>query len=169
MVHTRDVPQRPDVTEPPVSDDELATVMAAARAMVGVAAAALSQVTGKVTPQQLRVLVLASSRSPVNLAAVAADLDVHPSNATRTVDRLVDAGLLNRRPSRVDRRQVVLTLTPKGRTLVRSVMRHRERAVLALLGKVPEEDRRAVVAGLGALVAAAGEPITLDFWPEASR
>jgi len=141
--------------------------MAAARAMVGVAAAALSQVTGKVTPQQLRVLVLASTRSPVNLAAVAADLDVHPSNATRTVDRLVDAGLLNRRPSRVDRRQVVLTLSPRGRTLVRSVMRHRERALLDLLRKVPEGQRLALVRSLGSLAEAAGEPVSHELWPEA--
>ncbi|MGI8721983.1 MAG: MarR family transcriptional regulator [Geodermatophilaceae bacterium] len=50
---------------------------------------------------------------------------VHASNATRTVDRLVVAGLIDRRDSPADRRQLELTLTSKGRDLVESVMSHR--------------------------------------------
>jgi DNA-binding MarR family transcriptional regulator len=38
----------------------------------------------------------------------------HPS---RLVDRLVEAGLVERRPAEDDRRRIVLTLTPEGRKL----------------------------------------------------
>jgi len=74
---------------------------------------------------QLRVLVLASMQGALNLGAVAEALGVHASNATRTVDRLVVAGLLDRRDSPADRRQLELRLTSKGRDLVESVMSHR--------------------------------------------
>ena len=80
--------------------------------------ALLAQVSDVVTPQQLRVLVLAAGQPGLNLSAVAADLDVHPSNASRVVDRLVDAGLLVRAEAPDDRRHVRLALSPSGRTLL---------------------------------------------------
>ena len=50
-----------------------------------------------VTLPQLRVLVLTCDRGALSMGEVAQLLDVHPSNATRLVDRLVQAGLLDRR------------------------------------------------------------------------
>src|SRR4051794_22456310 len=95
-------------------DRDLDVLMRAARMLVSIAAASLAQVEGVVTTPQLRVLVLAGTRPDLNVSAVAADLDVHPSNATRTVDRLVESGLLERSESAVDRRHVRLRLTPAG-------------------------------------------------------
>ena len=49
-----------------------------------------------------------------NLGGLAAALDVAPSTATRMVDRLVDAGLVYRTIPAGDRREISLTLTPRG-------------------------------------------------------
>ena len=91
--------------------------MRASRALVGIAAASIAEVDGTVTVPQLRVLVIIDTRGPQNLAAVAAALEVNPSNASRTCDRLIAAGLLHRREATDDRRNVTLTLTPKGKDL----------------------------------------------------
>jgi len=45
-----------------------------------------------------------ASRGPLNLRSVADGLGVHPSNTTRTCDRLVATGLLTRRDDPADRR-----------------------------------------------------------------
>jgi MarR family transcriptional regulator, transcriptional regulator for hemolysin len=42
---------------------------------------------------------------------------------TASLDQLVEAGLVSRRTSEEDRRQVVLSVTPKGRRLIESVWR----------------------------------------------
>jgi DNA-binding MarR family transcriptional regulator len=47
----------------------------------------------------------------------------HPS---RLVDRLVDAGLVERRPAEDDRRKIVLSLTAEGRRLERRAQKARE-------------------------------------------
>ncbi|HKV22888.1 MAG TPA: MarR family transcriptional regulator [Mycobacterium sp.] len=50
----------------------------------------------------------------MNLAAVADDLNVNPSNASRTCDKLIRAGLLDRDVSELDRRHIDLSLTAAG-------------------------------------------------------
>lgn len=85
--------------------------MRASRALVGIAAASIAEVDNFVTVPQLRVLVFIDTRGPQNLAAVAAALEVNPSNASRTCDRLIKSRLLHRREAPDDRRHVTLTLT----------------------------------------------------------
>lgn len=132
-------------------------MMAAARVLVGVIAQSVAQVEDEVTLPQLRVLVLAATRGPLSSSAVAQALGVHASNASRTVDRLVAAGLLARRESAGDRRYVELTLTPQGRRVVRTVMTSRRRAVERVLTSMPVTRRRALAPVLRAFAAAAGE------------
>ena len=97
-------------------------MLAASRVLVGVAARSLAAVEDTVTLTQFRALVIIASRGPLHLAALAEDMGVHPSNATRACDRLVAAGLLDRRDNPADRRHLLLTLTPAGRELVDGVM-----------------------------------------------
>jgi len=72
-------------------NDDVEAVMAAARVLVAVSAQSVTAVEDIVTLPQLRVLVMVASRTAPNLNAVANGMGVHPSNATRTVDRLVSA------------------------------------------------------------------------------
>ena len=65
--------------------------MDAAGVLIGLAAQSLAEAEVSITVPQLRVLVTVSRNGPLNLNAVAAMLGVHPSNATRTCQRLVEA------------------------------------------------------------------------------
>lgn len=150
------------------SDDGLVTqvdaTMRAARVLAGVVAESAAKVEPVVTPLQLRVLVLVATRDGLNLSDVAAALRVHPSNATRICDRLVDGGLLSRHQAADDRRQLRLVLTVRGRRLVRSVMRDRRAAIEAILGRMPATARRRMPTVLEAFAAAAGEPADEATW-----
>jgi DNA-binding MarR family transcriptional regulator len=132
-------------------------VLRASRALVGIAAASMSGIDTLVTVPQFRVLVILFSRGPSNLATVAEELEVNPSNASRICDRLIRAGLLRRSESSVDRRQVTLTLTPTGRQLVEKVTRRRRSAIERVLRDMPEAERDALATTLAAFAEVAGE------------
>ena len=151
------------------SADQVDAVLRASRALVGIAAASIAEVDDVVSVPQFRVLVMLHTRGPLNLAAVAAGLDVNPSNASRTCDRLMKAGLLDRRESPDDRRHVTLTLTEAGNALVEKVTKHRRAAIERVLRKMPETDRERLAKALNAFATAAGEPVQDDVlslaWP----
>jgi MarR family transcriptional regulator, organic hydroperoxide resistance regulator len=67
------------------------------------------------TPAQSEVLRILGENAPMTLSAVGSMLVCESgTNPSRLVDKLVAAGLVERSPGRVDRRQVLLTLTPSG-------------------------------------------------------
>lgn len=123
------------------------TVVEATRVVGGLIAESLANLEPPVTVPQWRVLALASEGS-CNLTAVADDLGVHPSNATRICDRLVRAGLLNRQKDEKDRRQVRLVLTPAGEDLYDSAMRYRRERVETAMARISLEHRAALAAAL---------------------
>ena len=138
--------------------------MLAARALVGISARSLVDVDDVVTPPQLRVLVMIASRGPQNLGAVARGLGVHPSNATRACDRLVVAGLLDRRDDPADRRNLLLQLTEEGRTLVDQIMDRRRHAIAEVLDRMPALQRTALIPVLVTFAEAAGELDDEHLW-----
>jgi len=83
-------------------------VMRASRVLVAVVAQSISAVEDQVTFVQFRMLVVIASRGPLNLGEVARQMGVHPSNATRMVDKLVTAGLVERTDDPADRRYLSL-------------------------------------------------------------
>jgi DNA-binding MarR family transcriptional regulator len=137
--------------------EQVDAVLRASRALIGIAAASMAGVDDIVTVPQFRVLVMVYTRGPLNLAAVAAELDVNPSNASRTCDRLLKAGLLDRREDLDDRRNVTLTLTAEGRRLVGKVTRQRRVAIQRVLRAMPVAEREALTDALAAFADAAGE------------
>lgn len=145
-------------------DPEVEAVMAAARVLVAVSARSVAELEDVVTLPQFRVLVVVASRGPLNLGAVAAGLGVHPSNATRAVERLVGLGLLDRREDPTDRRHLVLELTEAGRHLLDRVMGHRRAAVADILARMPAARRRALVPALRAFAEAGGEAPDSAIW-----
>lgn len=137
--------------------DQVDVVVTGTLVLGAIIAESLAGVDSDVTMPQLRVLMLAAQEEPLNLGEVAVDLGVHPSNATRACDRLVRSGLLDRRTSTRDRRNVDLTLTVKGRRLVERVLEHRRSQVEELLSHMRPEDRNALAGSLSALTVAAAE------------
>jgi len=144
----------PDPAPDAAADAEVAAVMAASRVIVALTARSLTG--APVTLPQLRVLAFLAERGPATLGEVAAVLRVHPSNATRTCDRLVEAGLVDRSDSPADRRRLSLGLTVAGRALVDGVMAERRAAIARVLAALPAGRRREVAAAM-ADFAAAGE------------
>jgi DNA-binding MarR family transcriptional regulator len=137
-------------------DALLDQIMAGARVLSGVIAASLAQVDGEVTLPQLRVLVVASERGALGLNEVAKLLGVHPSNATRLVDRLVAGGLATRQQDPDNRRQRQLILTEDGRRLVATVMGHRRESLVQLVAAMSAAQQRDLARALGALDRAQG-------------
>jgi DNA-binding MarR family transcriptional regulator len=144
-----------DVTE---FYEELDQLMRATRVVSGVVAESIAKVEDEVTLPQLRTLVLVATRANINAAGIAEALDIHPSNATRLIDRLVQAGYLTRTDSSADRRRIRLSLTRAGTDLVDEVMEHRRRAYEHILRRMTAADRRRLSAALETFSIAAGEP-----------
>jgi DNA-binding MarR family transcriptional regulator len=109
----------------------------------------------------MRVLVLLWTGEPLNLTAVADGLGVNASNASRTCDRLVSAGLVDRTDDPADRRHVVLTLTERGRGFVELIMERREQELAAITARMTDTDRERLLAALLPFNTAAQS----DLWP----
>jgi len=133
-------------------------VMRASRVLVGVVAHSVAEVEDLVSLPQFRVLVIIASKAPVNLGQVADGLGVHPSNATRTVDKLVTAGFVERADDPADRRYLVLNLTSAGHDVVERVMAYRRSSIAAVMAGMPQSRRRALASALAAFAKAAGQP-----------
>ncbi|WP_237159392.1 MarR family transcriptional regulator [Mycolicibacterium rhodesiae] len=140
------------------SADDVDAVLRASRALVGIAAASIAEISEVVTVPQLRVLVMIDTHGPLNLASVADGLDISASNASRICDRLIKAGFLHRQDSAADRRNISLSLTTEGRQLVRKMNRHRRRSITRVLRAMSATERDSVITALDAFAAAAGEP-----------
>jgi len=141
------------------SGRQVDAVMDASRVLVAVIARSIAETEPTLTVPQMRVLTIVNKDEPLNLNAVARALGVHPSNATRTCNRLVEAGLLDRRDNPADRRNVVLTLTPEGRALWASVMDHRRRAIEQVVRRLTAGERDQLAAGLSAFARAAEQTL----------
>jgi len=139
-----------------VSEDlQVEAALGAADVLMRVAARSVMEVEDVVTSPQLRVLVLIARRGPRTLGDVAAELGVHASNATRLSDKLVQAGLVERREDPEDRRYVRLTLTRAGRRLVERVIGHRRQAIADVLAAMPPSERAAATQAFEAFARAA--------------
>jgi DNA-binding MarR family transcriptional regulator len=140
---------------------DISALMLASRAVVAATVRALADVDSKVSVPQMRVLVLLWTGEPLNLSAVADGLGVNASNASRTCDRLVTAGLVDRGAGTPDRRQVALTLTRRGRTFVERLMARREHELGTIVARMSEAHRRRLMTALEPFNRAAGA----DLWP----
>ncbi|MEH0416936.1 MarR family transcriptional regulator [Streptomyces sp. B21-083] len=131
--------------------------MAASRLLIAISARALSFTDGTLTLPQLRALVVLDTCGPVKLAALAATLGVNPSTALRMVERLESVGLIDRRTNPRNRREVILSLPPAGRALVKRVLTHRRTEIRTLVQQLPAAARAGLVPALKALTEVADE------------
>ena len=133
-------------------------LLTASRLLVAVSARSIASVDETLTIPQFRALVILSHRGPVNVATLAGLLGVQPSAAGRMVDRLVSAGLIDRRPHPSSRRELLAVLTARGRQVVRKVTSHRRREIAGIVEKMPPSEHKGLVRALTAFAAAGGEP-----------
>ena len=138
-------------------------VMVATRAMVGIAARSLAEVSDEVTLAQYRVLVLLDDHGALTMRDLAGHLDVNPSTVTRVVDALVEKGLIERAAQGDDRRSVVAELAPPGRKLLAQVMKRRRALVDATLRRLTPAAQQQLAASLHDFAVAARE-LADDAW-----
>jgi DNA-binding MarR family transcriptional regulator len=153
-----------DASAQEVDDAEVSAVLAASRALVGVAAQSIAAVERLADVIEIRVLVVVSRRGAASLREVADELDLHMSTASRLCDRMVAAGLLERRDDPNDRRQLSLRLAPRGRRVVNRMGTRRREAVVKILGRMSPAERSDVCEALNLFAQAAGEIADRDLW-----
>jgi DNA-binding MarR family transcriptional regulator len=132
--------------------DELADLagafVTASRALVAIAIRSIEAAPVSVTLAQHRVLVVLAAEGPQSIGALAQQLAVNPSNATRVCDRLQRLDLVRRSRSASDGRAVHVTITSTGRKLVDAVTEHRRREVAAVLRELSPPQVATIVEAL---------------------
>jgi DNA-binding MarR family transcriptional regulator len=125
-----------------------AEIDGAAAALLSVWDQAREQVGTRLSVSQLRALLAVEESPGVNLRRLAESLNMILSSASRLCDRLVAAGLIDREPSRADRREIALTLTPTGVGVLADLRAERRRRLAAVLADMSEASRAALLRGL---------------------
>jgi DNA-binding MarR family transcriptional regulator len=110
----------------------------------------------KVTTEQYGVLAYVLDRGSVSMGELAVARNVALNTATSLVDRLVAAGLVERRGDPGDRRVVRVVLTARGETLMERLRAIRRAAIRGVLDELSDEEIDRVLAALPALSRLAG-------------
>ncbi|HVU30815.1 MAG TPA: MarR family transcriptional regulator [Sphingomicrobium sp.] len=95
---------------------------------------------------------LALSDRDVPLRQLVHELGITKQGAGQLVDALVSRGYLARTPDKTDRRQLIVTLTDRGRAAAEVQKKARERIDRELLERIGEDDVRSMRRGLGTLI-----------------
>lgn len=102
---------------------------------------------------QVKTLMLLHHREHSTVGEIAAGLGVAMPTASELVDRLVEDGLAERATNPIDRRQVLVWLTPEAREFGDQLYALRCAQVRATLDRLEPDERAAFVRGLRALAA----------------
>jgi DNA-binding MarR family transcriptional regulator len=133
-------------------------LLATARAVMRISLHAADQVGG-VSVVQLRALTLLLEAGETNLASLAEGMGVTVSTTSRLVDRLVAAGLVERRTAAHTRREIALRLTELGRQTVDRYDRLRLTELRRCIDSLSETEQAGALRCLRALARAAAQPL----------
>jgi DNA-binding MarR family transcriptional regulator len=100
---------------------------------------------------QCDVLTTLSEEAGVSQQELAKRLYVTKGNISGLLDRLQDAGLVERRPAAADRRQHSIHLTDAGRAMALKAIAVQHRWIASTLGRMDETDLKALELQLIAL------------------
>lgn len=100
---------------------------------------------------QYRALCLLDRIPNASLSEVAEHLGATLPTASRMVSNLVNKGLLERKSSPEDRRQMSLQLTPKGRTAYEGAQRETQQSLAAEVANLTEAQRATVAEAMRVL------------------
>ncbi|MFL6044250.1 MAG: MarR family winged helix-turn-helix transcriptional regulator [Propionibacteriaceae bacterium] len=146
----------------PAAEDSLDAItdalLTASRLLVAISARSIAQADETITIPQFRTLVILSTRGPISVKTLAGLLHVQRSTTGRMVERLLTAGLIDRRPHPALRRELVVELTPHGQQIVQAVTAHRREEIARVVHNMPERERYGLVSALTAFTTAGGEP-----------
>lgn len=141
-----------NIHEDPEALTALATRLeTAARGLLALSTRASVDLPGNLSLTQLRALAAAETAGPCSLNVLADALLISTSSASRLVDRLVAAGVLDRRTSDANRREVTLQVTPSGRRLLRRHESARRAVFAEVLQQLTPAEIKALLRGLEAV------------------
>jgi DNA-binding MarR family transcriptional regulator len=104
------------------------------------------------TPSRMHLLWELGQRGPVFQRVLAEALKVTPRAVTGLVDALVADGLVTREAHPGDRRATLVTLTPRGETLVTQLKRDHKRLARALFAPMSPREFDGFARGLGGVI-----------------
>jgi DNA-binding MarR family transcriptional regulator len=136
------------------------SLLTASRLLMAISARSIAGVDDTITIPQFRTLVILSDQGPINLTTLARLLGVEPSTTDKMVDRLVGAGMIDRRPHPHSRRDLLVQPTTRGDQIVHQVTANRRAEIARIVANMPPGQRQGLVAALTAFTTAAGEPAT---------
>lgn len=111
------------------------------------------------THQQGFTVFFLGQRDGLSVKEVAAALGVTSSAATQLLEGLAGKGFVRRAPSPVDRRAIVVTLTPKARRFLVSMKRHQLDIAAQMFAPLTDREFSSLMALLTKVVAASGPPV----------
>lgn len=145
-----------------VNEHTTESTLIASRALLGIVARSMVAALHEVTLPQFRALVILSSAGPLRMGAIAERMGTHPSTLSRTVDRLVHGGWVERVINEDSRRETLILLSPKGRQLVDEVSEQRRAQLREILAELTPEAQEKLADAFDVFASAAGEPNSRD-------
>ena len=116
------------------------------------------------TMAQAKLLYVVMAAGELSLSEIAGRLRVTPSTASGAVDHLVGLGLLSRVEDPSNRRQIRVSLTPRGLKAIREISELGTRQMTALFQNVSDENlevvQRAIRILSDAVDAMGADPVT---------
>jgi DNA-binding MarR family transcriptional regulator len=112
---------------------------------------------GGLSLAQMSVLMHLHYNGPREVMGFAELMQVSPAAASQMVERLVQAGLVQRVETRDDRRVRQVHLTEQGRQVVLTSVSARQQWVESLITRLPEEQKEAIGQALRVLIERAAE------------
>jgi DNA-binding MarR family transcriptional regulator len=130
-------------TSPTGSDADLAVSLriAVSRLARRIRAERTARGLPELSDTQFAALAALERQAAMTPGELAAHEKVQPPSMTRVIAVLEERGLVARAPHPTDRRQVVLTATAAGRSLVEQVRRLREAWLARRLAELSEQER----------------------------
>src|SRR5882762_10120218 len=107
---------------------------------------------------EARVLYELAHRDDLAAKDLGGELGLDPGYLSRILQKLDDSGLIARKPLPSDRRQVRLSLTAKGRQAFAKLDRSSHDEVAAMLGRLGDGERAALVHAMAAIERLLGAP-----------
>lgn len=106
--------------KPPVESPEI-RILSALRRIIQVMDIHSRQLVSNydVTAPQLMSLAVVAEEGPISLGDIAKSVHLSPSTIVGVLDRLVDKNYVKRRRDKKDRRLINVTITEKGRELIK--------------------------------------------------
>ncbi len=109
-----------------------------------------------ITLSQCHAVVEIGRRGSMNLNDLADLMEVDKSTMSRTINALVEAGMVTRALDNIDRRYVVIQLTKDGQRFFENTETSMERYYQTILNRIPADKRDGVIESLTLLTSAIG-------------